>query len=259
MAAVFIAPDAQGERAVLVPGPEQTTLTWLSPLAPGQVTLAGEPPRTLEHAGLRFERTRRLPVRVRRLGTGAPELGATAVIGEYAAPGRERLVVVVGSDAAFAWRGVTLTEGEYEVLPGGAATLRSVGSDRSHLDEHRFERELRRGVRVELAHRGEREGMPRRGDSGGAVTRRRRRTGLGSERRREGLELRNRGFLAHLLRLLGQLECGPEIARGERRHRAGDEVVASRTRLRIAQQERRGSCFLQTGGRSPRRSRRPAR
>jgi hypothetical protein len=123
VAALFIAPDAQGERAVLVPGPEQTTLTWLSPLAPGQVTLAGEPPRTLEHEGVRFERTRRLPVRVRRLGTGAPEVGATAVVGEYAAPGRERLVVVVGSDAAFAWRGVTLTEGEYEVLPGGAATL----------------------------------------------------------------------------------------------------------------------------------------
>ncbi len=123
VAALFIAPDAQGERAVLVPGPAQTTLTWLSPLAPGQIVLAGEPPRTLEHAGLRFERTRRLPVRVRRLGTGAPELGASAVVGEYAAPGRDRLVVVVGTAAAFAWRGVALSEGDYDVLPGGAATL----------------------------------------------------------------------------------------------------------------------------------------
>jgi hypothetical protein len=123
VAALFIAPDAAGERAVLVPGPAQTTLTWLAPLAAGQVSLAREPPQAIEHAGTHFERTRRLPVRVQRLGTGAPQVGATAVMGEYAAAGLERLVVVVGPDAAFAWRGVSLSEAEYDVLPGGQATL----------------------------------------------------------------------------------------------------------------------------------------
>ena len=123
VAALFIAPDAGGERAVLVPGPAQTTLTWLSPLAAGQVTLAGDPPQALEHAGTHFERTRRLPVRVHRLGTGAPQVGASAVMGEYAAAGLERMVVVVGSQSAFAWRGVSLSEAEYDVLPGGQSTL----------------------------------------------------------------------------------------------------------------------------------------
>ncbi len=123
VAALFIAPDATGERAVLVPGPAQTTLTWLAPLAAGQVSLAREPPQAIEHAGTHFERTRRLPVRVQRLGTGAPQVGATAVMGEYAAAGLERLVVVVGPDAAFAWRGVSLSEAEYDVLPGGQSTL----------------------------------------------------------------------------------------------------------------------------------------
>jgi hypothetical protein len=125
VAALFIAPDAGGERAVLVPGPAQTTLTWLAPLAEGQVTLAGEPPRALEHAGTHFERTRRLPVRVQRLGTGAPQVGDSAVLGEYAAAGLERMVVVVGADAALAWRGVALSESEYDVLPGGQSTLRT--------------------------------------------------------------------------------------------------------------------------------------
>jgi len=123
VAALFIAPDASGERAVLVPGPAQATLTWLSPLAAGQVTLGRDPPQALEHAGMHFERTRRLPVRVQRLGTGAPQVGASAVLGEYAAAGLERMVVVVGSDRAFAWRGVSLSEAEYDVLPGGEATL----------------------------------------------------------------------------------------------------------------------------------------
>jgi hypothetical protein len=123
MIVLFIAPDAGGGRAVLVPGPGQTTLSWLSPITPGQVPLGGEPPQAIEHAGTHFERTRRLPVRVQRLGTGAPPVGASAVIGEYAAAGLERLVIVAGSEASLAWRGVSLSAAEYDVLPGGASTL----------------------------------------------------------------------------------------------------------------------------------------
>ena len=109
---------------MLVPGAAQTTLAWLAPLAAGAFTRRmGDPPQALEHAGAHFERTRRLPVRVQRLGTGAPEVGATAVLGEYAGAGLERLVVVVGSSAALAWRGVALSKAEYDVLPGGQSTL----------------------------------------------------------------------------------------------------------------------------------------
>lgn len=131
VAALFIAPEAHGDRAIFVPGPRQTVLTWLAPVAAGElgvaslVTPGGEPPRTLEHAGVRFERTRRLPVRVERLGTGAPHVGARAIVGEYTAAGAERLLVIAGADAALAWRGVAMTEGEYDVLPSGKTTLRT--------------------------------------------------------------------------------------------------------------------------------------
>jgi hypothetical protein len=129
VAALFIAPEGRGERAVFVPGPNQTTLTWLAPIAGGDPGLAsvapgGEPPSALEHAGTRFARTRRLPVRAARVGTGAPDVGQRAILGEYAADGAERLLVIAGTHAARAWRGVALLEGAYEVLPGGKSTLR---------------------------------------------------------------------------------------------------------------------------------------
>ncbi len=123
VAVLFIAPVAGGERAVLVPGPAQSTLTWLSPLAVGEVAVTGDAPQALEHGGTHFERARRLPVRVQRFGTGAPDVGATAVLGEYSGAGLERLVVVVGSAAVLAWRGLALSVAEYDVLPGGQSTL----------------------------------------------------------------------------------------------------------------------------------------
>ena len=52
VAALFIAPEAHGDRAIFVPGPRQTVLTWLAPVAAGElgvaslVTPGGEPPRT---------------------------------------------------------------------------------------------------------------------------------------------------------------------------------------------------------------------
>jgi hypothetical protein len=123
VAALFIAPDAQGERAVFVRGAAEATLAWLTPLAAGEVALSGDPPPAIEHAGARFRRTRRLPVRIERLGTGAPDVGGSAIMGEYAGSGLERIVMLVGTGASLVWRGVSLSEGEYDVLPGGQATL----------------------------------------------------------------------------------------------------------------------------------------
>ncbi len=125
VAALFIAPDAQGERAVLVRGAAETTLVWLTPLAADQVVLSGDPPSAIEHAGTRFQRTRRLPVLVERLGSGAPNVGDRAVVGEYAGSGVERMLVVIGPQASLAWRGVSLSEGQYDVLPGGKGTLQA--------------------------------------------------------------------------------------------------------------------------------------
>jgi len=56
-------------------------------------------------------------------GSGVPAVGARAVIAEYAGPGLDAIVLVVGTEATRAWQGVTLSEEHYDVLPGGAETL----------------------------------------------------------------------------------------------------------------------------------------
>jgi hypothetical protein len=125
VAALFVAPEAGGDRAVFVRDAPGAGLTWLSPLAPGDLPLTKEAPYSLEHDGARFERARRLPVRVARVGSGAPGLGDRAVISEYGGPGTLRIVVVAGDERTLAWRGVALAPSEYDVLPGDAASLES--------------------------------------------------------------------------------------------------------------------------------------
>jgi hypothetical protein len=122
VAVLFVAPEAGGDRALFVRAPDKG-VTWLAPLAPGALALPKDPPHAIEVAGERFQRARRLPVRVSRLGTGAPAVGERAIVAEYEGPGGERLLVVAGADATLAWRGVALREGEYDVLPGGKETL----------------------------------------------------------------------------------------------------------------------------------------
>jgi hypothetical protein len=117
VAALFVAPEARQDRAILV-REAQPEVTWLLP-ASGPPGLAGrDPPSVLEHEGVRFDRKRRLPVRVERLGTGAPHVGATAVLAEYTGPGAERFLVVAGAESTLSWRGVALGESDYDLLPG---------------------------------------------------------------------------------------------------------------------------------------------
>jgi hypothetical protein len=121
VAALFVAPEAGGDRAIFVRDAPGAGVTWLSPLAAADLPLTKEPPYALEHDGARFERTRRLPVRVARAGDGAPNLGDRAVVSEYGGPGTRRIVVVAGSERTLAWSGVALAPTEYDVLPGAGA------------------------------------------------------------------------------------------------------------------------------------------
>jgi hypothetical protein len=120
--ALFVAPEARRDRAVLA-REARAELAWLAPASSADVLAGRDPPTAIEQDGVRFDRTRRTPVRVERIGTGAPAVGATAIVAEYAGPGVERYVLVAGEESTLAWRGVSLTESEYDVLPSGHATL----------------------------------------------------------------------------------------------------------------------------------------
>ncbi len=119
---LFVAPDAGKDRAVLARARGEALL-WLSPLGPDEIATGAEPPSAIEHGATRFDRLRRLPLHVERVGTGTPDVGDRVVFAEYAASSGERLVLLVGACAPRAWRGVALEEGMYDLLPGGKATL----------------------------------------------------------------------------------------------------------------------------------------
>jgi hypothetical protein len=125
VAALFVAPEAGGDRAVFVRDAPGAGMTWLTPIAKDAPVVTTDPPHALEHHGVRYERARRLPVRVSRVGTGAPSVGDRAVVAEYAGPAAMRLVVVAGNERTLSWKGVALTEGEYDVLPGSPETLQT--------------------------------------------------------------------------------------------------------------------------------------
>ena len=122
VSALFVAPEAGKDIAIYVrPRPAQD-LHWLSPIDAPTLAVMAEPPTSLEHLGTRFERQRRVPLRAQRLGTGAPDVGGEVIVAEYTS-GTERMIVVAGSGTSRGWRGTSLEEGMYEVIPSGKSTL----------------------------------------------------------------------------------------------------------------------------------------
>jgi hypothetical protein len=115
VAALFIAPEAGRDRALFVHRAEEGLL-WLSPLRPAPL-LPRDPPLTIEHGGVRFERRRRLPVRVRTLGTHVPTVGGNAVVAEYRGPGADRMVALAAEQQTWVWVGIALRNGDYDLLP----------------------------------------------------------------------------------------------------------------------------------------------
>jgi hypothetical protein len=125
VAALFVAPDAGHDCAIYARPKPRDVVYWLEPLDPGAVLVAGEPPTSVEHEGVRFDRVRRLPLRPRRVGVGAPDVGDAVLVAEYASAGAERLLVVksTSGQGARAWRGLELEPSSYEVIASGKKTL----------------------------------------------------------------------------------------------------------------------------------------
>lgn len=124
VAALFVAPDAGHDCAIYVRPKPREALYWLMPLDAGEVLVGGEPPSSVEHAGIRFDRARRLPLRPRRVGVGAPDVGDAVVLAEYTSAGAERLLVMkTSTGTARAYRGLEIEAAAYEVIPSGEATL----------------------------------------------------------------------------------------------------------------------------------------
>jgi hypothetical protein len=121
-AALFVAPEAGADRALFVRPSPHASIVWLMPVPDGELAIGPEPPSTLEHKGERFERVRRIPFRVERAGSGAPDVGEQALVAEYASGG-ERLLVVSGTGSPRVWRGNVLEDGTYDVLAAGKSTL----------------------------------------------------------------------------------------------------------------------------------------
>lgn len=124
VAALFVAPDVGHDCAIYVRPQPREAVYWMEPLDPGAVLVGGEPPSSVEHGGIRFDRVRRLPLRPKRIGVGAPDVGDAVVLAEYASAGSERLLVMRStSGVSHAYRGEELEVSAYEVIPSGRSTL----------------------------------------------------------------------------------------------------------------------------------------
>lgn len=124
VAVLFVAPDAGHDCAIYVRPKPREALYWLEPLDPTAVLVGGEPPTSVEHGGIRFDRARRLPLRPKRIGVGAPDAGDALLLAEYHSAGSERLLVMKSSaGTTHAYRGVELDASTYEVIASGRSTL----------------------------------------------------------------------------------------------------------------------------------------
>jgi hypothetical protein len=124
IAALFVAPEAGHDCAIYARPRPREALYWMEPLDPGAVLVGGEPPSSVEHRGIRFDRVRRLPLRTKRIGVGAPDVGDAVIVAEYASAGSERLLVMrSNSGTSNAYRGEELEISSYEVIASGKSTL----------------------------------------------------------------------------------------------------------------------------------------
>jgi len=116
VAALFAAREAT---LIALPPPSRTVYL----LEEVSVGIAADPPAVLESRGVRFERARRLPVRVSCIGKSEPLPWDEAVLAEYRGLARDALWVLGRPGATRAWQGRAADESEIVRWGGGQKTL----------------------------------------------------------------------------------------------------------------------------------------
>lgn len=114
--AMFSAKEAT---LVTLPAPSQASYL----LDAVELTFPGDPPLTLESAGIRFERVRRLPVRCEPLDKSPPLPWDQAILSEYRGLATDVLFVLGNAGRIRAWQGRLVGESEIERWGGGKSTL----------------------------------------------------------------------------------------------------------------------------------------
>ncbi|MFO0678129.1 MAG: hypothetical protein U0169_16460 [Polyangiaceae bacterium] len=118
VALLYASASRSGEPVVFVKGPPTRTVSWLRPCDVGP--FASEPPSAFEIAGVTYQRSRRVPVAVERLGDDALPCAEEGILAEYTAGDARRLVVFgARGRVALAFVGTELLAGTYDVLPAG--------------------------------------------------------------------------------------------------------------------------------------------
>jgi hypothetical protein len=108
---IFFAPEGREHWVVVAyPLPERN-IFWLRPVT---VVSPAEPPAALEIGGINMHRKNRLPVRLERVGQGAPDVGATGILATYSAGAREVAIVLTSGDQCLAWSGRSIDSSEYD-------------------------------------------------------------------------------------------------------------------------------------------------
>lgn len=118
-AGVFFAPEGKTLEVVAsFPEPRRSIL-WLSPV---EIEIGHEAPTSLEINSVFLQRKRRLPVQLKRAGQGAPELGATATLAEYAATGGDAALILRTPERTFGWFGREIEPPHYDRMGKGTPT-----------------------------------------------------------------------------------------------------------------------------------------
>lgn len=121
--ALFVGPDSGGSRYVLAgrtgSGDDEHELTWLTEASDLTVS---EGVHVIEYQGERLQRERRRPLAVRRTGSMAPDIGASAVVFEYRGELGGAVAIVKGERRTLTLAGRRLMPGTYEILPGSAGS-----------------------------------------------------------------------------------------------------------------------------------------